>query len=235
MRNRYLLPFLFIFLVCSQFIYLAQADTMPTTTTFSLQFPEDSALQFQDLDHEAFVLFTVQNGDLNGTAIATVTDEYGTITITPSTSGLVFVTCTIAQVWITLNGLTLTAPFQFLAGSSYTVRWTWTATPVLPAPIPDWLLGGDISLLLTYLMAGDYLGFIMACYTTRIGQLAYVLVILMFTIPLALRTQSVTYVAIVWMILGVIFQTAVPLIGPATVILEILGIGALLFRLFARE
>ena len=137
--------------------------------------------------------------------------------------------------WIKIDGLTHTAPYNFLAGSSFTFTWEWTATPDLPNPIAGWLLGGDISLLLTYLQAGDYLGFIIACYTTRVGQLAYVLIILMFTIPLALRTQSITYVAIVWIILGGLFQAAVPLVAPAMVIFEILGIGALIFRLFVRE
>ena len=214
---------------------LAFADTITTEDIFDMRFLENEAFAVQDSDHDATVTFTMQDGTLNATGELTVTDEYGVFTITPSTSGLIHVTCDIAQVWITINGVTHSGPYSFTSGLTFIARWEWTSAPVLPEPIDDWLLGGDVSLLLTYLMAGDYLGFILSCYTTRIGQLAYVLIIMIFTVPLALRTQSITYVAIVWVILGGIFQAAVPLIGPATVILEILGIGALIFRLFAKE
>jgi len=230
-----ILVVIFVGLMLSQFAMLAFADTVTTEDDFAFSFLEDEAFAVQDLDHNATVTFTVQSGDLNATAELTVTDEFGTLVLNPTTSGLVYVTSDIEQVWITINGVTHTAPYSFASGSAFTVRWEWTALPVLPEPYDDWLLGGDISLLLTYLQAGDYLGFIIACYTTRIGQLAYVIIVLMFTVPLALRTQSITYVAIVWIILGGVFQAAVPLIGPATVIFEILGIGALIFRLFAKE
>lgn len=232
MKHTYLLLSMLLFLIASPLVFLANADS---DTPFDLQFTEGPAFQFQEDNPEAIVLVTVQSGDLNGTGSYAVSDAGGWVTINPSTSGLLYVSSNYAQTWITLNGLTHSAPYAFVAGVAFTVVWTWTATPVLPTPTDDWLLGGDISLLLTYLQAGDYLGFIMACYTTRIGQLAYVLIILMFTVPLALRSQSITYVAIVWIILGGVFQTAVPLIGPATVIFEILGIGALIFKLFARE
>lgn len=118
--------------------------------------------------------------------------------------------------------------------SDYGEIYFSTSFSTLPT-IVDFGIGGDISLLLTYLLAGDLAGFIIACYTTRIGQLFYAILVLCFTVPLAIRTQSITYVAIVWLILGIFFIPAVPLISPAAVLLLILGIGGLIYRVYTRE
>jgi hypothetical protein len=120
-----------------------------------------------------------------------------------------------------------TAKAYFIASSP-----SPTATP---EPVTVWDLGSDVSLLLVYLQSGDLIGFIIACYTSRIGQLFYVILILCFTVPLALRTQSITYVAIVWLICGAVMIPAVPLISPAAVILLILGIAGLIYRVYTNE
>lgn len=213
---------------------VVHADTITTVTPFDLSFSVGQEFNVQDLDHDALLTFEVQSGSLEATGDLEVMDSGGTFLITPSSNGMLWVTADITNVWIKVNGITFSSPYTYSSGLAFTVTWGWVAAPTLPNPI-DYLLGGDISLLLQYLTRGDLLGFIVACYTTRIGQLFYAIVALIFTVPLALRTQSVTYVAIVWLLLAGIFQTAVPLIAPASVLLIVLAIGALFFKAFTRE
>ena len=99
----------------------------------------------------------------------------------------------------------------------------------------DFVFGGDITLLLTYLIHGDLLGFLVACYTTRIGQFFWVLVVAIFGIPLYMRSQSFIYVCIVFILLGPVLQAGVPFLSYAMVFCEILGIGGLIYRMVTKE
>lgn len=90
--------------------------------------------------------------------------------------------------------------------------------------------GGDVDLLMTYLVEGNLLGFIVACYTSRIGQFFWMIIILMFTVPLALRTNSIVYVAVVWLVLAGVFQAVIPMISPVAVIFVIMAITGLIYR-----
>lgn len=118
--------------------------------------------------------------------------------------------------------------------------YTYNALSIPVATVPpdqdlviDFYGSGDVSLLSTYLIAGDLLGFIMACYTTRIGQVFYAILALIITIPLAIRTQSITYVALIWLLLGGLFMWAVPTIFGVGTLFIILAIASLLYKLFA--
>ena len=124
------------------------------------------------------------------------------------------------------SGVLTVLRFHVLAGA-YTVRITFVAQTL------DLLGNGDIDLLTQYLLAGDLLGFLVACYTTRIGQVFYAILALIITVPLAIRTNSIAYVAIVWIILGGLFQVAMPVVSPVAVLLIILGVASLLYKLFA--
>ena len=53
-------------------------------------------------------------------------------------------------------------------------------------------------LLDQYLQGGDLVGFIIAVYTSLIGEIFFGLIILIVSIPLYLRTQSVMYCSILW-------------------------------------
>lgn len=120
---------------------------------------------------------------------------------------------------------------------SHSVATAYTITVSFAESLPvidfDLYSDDDIDLLTQYLLAGDLFGFIVACYTTRIGQVFYAILALMVTIPLALRTQSITYVAIIWILIGGLFQVAMPVVSPVAVLLIILGVGSLFYRLFA--
>lgn len=85
------------------------------------------------------------------------------------------------------------------------------------------------------LLDGDLLGFIVDCYTTMLGNpdLFYGLVTLIVTGVLYIRTQSLLYVSIVWILIGSIFiYTAMPLVSPLASFLLIMGIGGMLYKLF---
>jgi hypothetical protein len=236
MKKQYLSLYLLLSLsVSSCFLSFVFADEIETTEAFSLAFSNGEVFQVQDIDHDTILTFDIQSGNLTGTAELTVSDTEGTLEITPTASGLIYVTANIGEIWITINDITHTGPYNYNSGISFSVGWSWTSSPVLPTPIETWPIGGDISLLLTYLQTGDLIGFIMACYVTKLGQVFYAILALLLTVPLAIRTQSVVYVAVVWLVLAGVFQAAVPLIAPASVLLTILAIAALLYKAYARE
>jgi hypothetical protein len=102
--------------------------------------------------------------------------------------------------------------------------------------LPDMGAGGsDVSLLGTYLLEGNFFGFIIGVYTTRIGQLFYGLFIFFLSLPLYLRTQSILYCAVLWLLLGGLFIVAVPIISPIAVLFVIFGVTALIYRVFVRD
>jgi predicted MPP superfamily phosphohydrolase len=138
-----------------------------------------------------------------------------------------------------LSFTTLYSTFSYYTGEFVGGTEIYSFVPSLPTAPPDQDLvidfygSGDISLLSTYLIAGDLLGFITACYTTRIGQVFYAILALIVTIPLAIRTQSITFVALIWLLLGGLFMWAVPTIFGVGTLFIILAIASLLYKLFA--
>jgi hypothetical protein len=122
--------------------------------------------------------------------------------------------------------------------STTTVTLSWTGTvppPPPPPPAPPVGRSTDLSLLWQYLLAGNFLGFVAASYTSLIGQLFYVIVAVLFTAPLYIRTKSLTLMGILWTLIGGVFITAMPIVSPFAILLTAMGIGALLFRLYQRE
>lgn len=84
-----------------------------------------------------------------------------------------------------------------------------------------------------YLLKGDLLGFLQACYTQRIGEMFYVLLLIIVLAPIYIRMQSLTYVSIIFMMFASIVWVALPVesyyLGW---IFLILGITGLLFKAF---
>jgi len=205
-----------------------------TEDDFTLNFDSGEALAVQDTDEDITVTFSVNSGTWNGTGSLITDASGGTLQVTPTANGVLSASADAENVYFELDGLALTTSFAFTSGVAFTLTWEYTSSGVLPVPI-DFAIGGDVTLLLTYLQQGDFLGFIAACYTSRIGQLFYVILALAVTIPLALRTQNVTYVAVVWLILAGIFQVVMPIVSPGAVLFAVLAVGALLYKLFTRD
>jgi len=82
-----------------------------------------------------------------------------------------------------------------------------------------------------YLAEGDFLGFVIACYTSRIGQGFYGIVMLMIFGVLYNRTKSVALCGIVWLLTGSLMIAAMPLISPIAVILVTFGLAGIIYDL----
>jgi len=94
----------------------------------------------------------------------------------------------------------------------------------------------DIQTLLQFLFEGDILGFIQACYTSAFlsADIFYVVLILLFTMPLYIRTKSFLLLCILWVMLGSIIVTAVPLASSMSFLLVALGVAGLFYTLYMR-
>jgi hypothetical protein len=112
--------------------------------------------------------------------------------------------------------------------SSQSVSVSWKPVyvePVPPLTLPDFL---------PYLWAGDFFGFIIAVYTSSFGSvdIFFGVVIMLVMVPLYIRTKSLMFMSILWILLGSLFLIATPLISGLAVLLLVLGIGSMLFELF---
>ncbi len=242
--------FMFLVLVVALPLFIGQVNataTVPSTTYFGFN---DVYLNFASTQTFASHPYRVNNTwyfnsyavNLEG-ANATITSYYANnllivalsssagnnsaFTIDTGTHGApVSVEGASSWSYDSVTGVLTVLRFHVLAGA-YTVRVTFVAQTL------DLLGNGDIDLLTQYLLAGDLLGFLVACYTTRIGQVFYAILALIITVPLAIRTNSISYCAIIWIVLGGLFQAAMPVISPVAVFLIILGVASLLYKLFA--
>jgi hypothetical protein len=112
--------------------------------------------------------------------------------------------------------------------SSQSVSVSWKPVyvePVPPLTLPDFL---------PYLWAGDFFGFIIAVYTSSFGSvdIFFGVVIMLVMVPLYIRTKSLMFMSILWILLGSLFLVAMPIVSGLAVLLLVLGIGSMLFELF---
>ena len=82
-----------------------------------------------------------------------------------------------------------------------------------------------------YLAEGDFIGFIIACYTSRIGQGFYGIVMLMIFGVLYNKTKSVALCGISWLLIGTALIATMPLISPLVVIFITFGIAGIIYDL----
>lgn len=94
------------------------------------------------------------------------------------------------------------------------------------------LMVDDIDLLWEYLTNLDFIGFITACYTTRLGEAFYAILMLMVSMVIFIRSKNLTYCIILWLLVGSLgFLVAVPQISSVAVMLMVLGIVGLIYKL----
>jgi hypothetical protein len=98
--------------------------------------------------------------------------------------------------------------------------------PVLPQVNVDtfWL----------FLQEGDFLGFVQALLvrTFLSFEAAIAMIIMLFMIPIYLRTKSLLLLSILWILIGGFFVAAVPMASGIAILFIALGVGGLLYRLF---
>ena len=78
------------------------------------------------------------------------------------------------------------------------------------------------------------IGFILAIFTSSMGEYFLGFVILLVTVPLYMRTQSFTYVYLLWLIIGATSLFALVPLGAYTVaaVFTALGGAGILYKLF---
>lgn len=87
-----------------------------------------------------------------------------------------------------------------------------------------------------FLWEGDYFGFLQAIYTSAFGtaDIFYAFVTLLIVLPLYIRTKSLMFCALVWIVLGSLFIMASPLVSGVAIFLMGLGLASLLYKLMMR-
>ena len=87
-----------------------------------------------------------------------------------------------------------------------------------------------------FIYEGDLFGFLQAVYASAFGtaDIFYGFVSLLIVLPLYIRTKSLTFCAIVWILLGSFFIVASPLVSGIAILLVLMGIASLLYKVFMR-
>jgi len=90
----------------------------------------------------------------------------------------------------------------------------------------------DVELLAQYLIQGNLLGFLVATFTTRLGQGFWALISFYIGVVFYNRTETVMVPAVLWLLLGGFFLMAMPLVSPVAVLLIIMAIAVMFSRAF---
>lgn len=98
--------------------------------------------------------------------------------------------------------------------------------PALPQVNTDYLW--------IFFYEGDFLGALQAYLVATFlnFETAIVAILMLFLVPLYIRTKSLMLISIVWILVGGFFVAAVPAAAGLSVIFIVMGIGGLLYRLF---
>lgn len=100
------------------------------------------------------------------------------------------------------------------------------ANPILPQVNVDtyWL----------FLQEGDFLGAVQALLVSTFlsFEAAIAMIVMLFMIPIYLRTKSLLLLSILWILIGSFFVVAVPMASGIGILFIALAIGGLLWRLF---
>lgn len=90
-------------------------------------------------------------------------------------------------------------------------------------------------LFITYLIDGDIIGFVIACYTDKMGMAFYGYVLAILSGIFYNRTKSVPFVSVMWLLLGGTFITLTWRFSPIAIILVTFGLVGVIYSLFEKE
>lgn len=89
--------------------------------------------------------------------------------------------------------------------------------------------------LLQYLLNGDLFGFVDAVYFNLLGEIWYAIPLLLIFLPIYIKTESIEFCAILWVLIGSLLISLLPALAATTgTVLLVLGLGILLYRLVER-
>ncbi len=210
----------------SLFTQVAHASSK--SGNFNVHISTENVLRIRDGSSGAVVSFQAKTSDWNASCSLSTTDAGGTLIVTPLDSGSLFVTANYGNVSIKVNGVEPLGAYPYATGSSFTVTWSIPAGtgPVL---LPTLNVKG----LLQFLLEGDLLGFLQALFlfSWSSADLFYGVLAMVFCIPIYIRTKSLVFLCIIWIILGSFFLALMPIVSPLAVLFMGLGIGTLIFKL----
>lgn len=92
----------------------------------------------------------------------------------------------------------------------------------------------DVSLLWVYWQEGDFIGFFYALMMTAftLESIGVAFVVMLFLMPLYLRTGSLLLLCIAWILIGSFLIVLFPVVAGLAVLFMVLGISGLIYRLF---
>lgn len=210
-------------------VVLTVKANITTSNNFNVIFPANTGFQVQDSVSGVIISFQAKTTDWNAScSLAQTDDSGGTLIVTPTTTGNLLVTANYANVSIKINGVEPIGMYPYLSGSTFTIVWnilSSSGTPRLPTL--------HVSDLWQYLLQGDLLGFFQAIFMVGFNSadLLYGVLAMVFCIPLYIRTKSLLFLCIIWVILGGFFIALMPIVSGLALLFMALGIGGLIFKL----
>jgi len=93
----------------------------------------------------------------------------------------------------------------------------------------------EIQNLIQQILDGDILGFLQNAYTMAFGgytEIFYTIILMLITIPIYIRTKSIMFIGIAWILLGSLFVTVIPAASKFMVLILIMGLASILYQLF---
>jgi hypothetical protein len=228
-RNKLFLSLLIVILALTFFVSTVKADTVITDSDFSVSFLTGEALMYQDTTNNFNITFTISDGNLTGTASLNTDDTGGTLSITPTDSGVIAVTATDTNYTLSVNGNEmLGGSVNFVSGTTVIISWLYH-TIILPN-YPDVI---NVKPFWQYLFSGNLLGFFGSIFLSAflLQDLLVGVICMLFLIPIYIKTKSLLLLSILWILLGGFFIVAMPSVSGLAVIFLILGIGSVLWKL----
>jgi len=107
-----------------------------------------------------------------------------------------------------------------------------TGTPInLPPIIPP---TPGMNPFLQFLYNFDFLGFLQAIYVSAFKSvdLAFAMILLLFTVPILIKSRSLLLVCILWILVGSFFVVAMPIVRGMAVLFLILGLAGSIYKLY---
>jgi hypothetical protein len=127
--------------------------------------------------------------------------------------------------WV-LNGSTI------LSGQSQSLNVSSYTTLQMNYGQITQISGSGVSLLWQYLLAGDFVGFIFACYTVILGQIFFAWIGTLIGAALYILLKNIAVLGIIWILLGAILIPTMPIVSPIAIFLLVIGIATVLYKLF---
>lgn len=89
--------------------------------------------------------------------------------------------------------------------------------------------------LISLLESDDYIGFAISTYTSLVGEAFWIFPYLIIFVPLYIKTESIEYCGIVFILLSSFFLTVFPAeVGTVAAVFLVIGVGLLFYRIAAQ-